>query len=51
MSRAISILDEIAPNLDDERYLKAFELFRDESIHNGFMSLAPARKKTWVASL
>ncbi|KAE7997690.1 hypothetical protein FH972_002300 [Carpinus fangiana] len=51
MSRAISILDEIAPDLDDERYLKAFERFRDENIHNDFMSLALTRKKAWVASL
>ena len=51
MSRAISILDETTPNLDDERYLIAFEVFRDESIRNGFMSLSPARKKAWVGSL
>jgi hypothetical protein len=51
MSRAISILDEIAPDLDDARYLKAFDLFKDESTRNGFIALAPARKKAWVASL
>lgn len=51
MSRAIAILDEIAYDLDDGRYFKAFELFRDKSIHNGFIALALSRKKAWVASL
>ena len=51
MSRGTSILDEIAPNLDDVRYLKAFDLFKDKSTRNGFIALAPVRKKAWVASL
>jgi hypothetical protein len=46
MSRAIGMLDEIVLNLDDERYFRAFELFRDESIRNDFIALPPARKKS-----
>ena len=51
MSRALGLLDEVAPDLDDERYLKAFNLFKDESTRDGFIAMAPARKKAWVASL
>ncbi|KAE8009293.1 hypothetical protein FH972_005740 [Carpinus fangiana] len=51
MSRAIGMLDEITPNLDDERYFRAFDLFRDESIRNGFIALPPARKKSWIERL
>jgi hypothetical protein len=51
MSRVMGMLDEIAPNLDDERYFRAFDLFRDESIRNGFIALPPARKKSWIEKL
>ncbi|KAE7998325.1 hypothetical protein FH972_002883 [Carpinus fangiana] len=51
MSRALGLLDEVALDLDDERYLKAFNLFKDEITHDGFIAMAPARKKAWLASL
>jgi hypothetical protein len=45
MSRALGLLDEVAPNLDDEGYLKAFNLFKDESTWDGVIAMAPTRKK------
>ncbi|XP_059431357.1 uncharacterized protein LOC132164808 [Corylus avellana] len=51
MSRAIGMLDEIAPDLDDDRYFRAFELFRDENVRNGFIALPPERKKAWIGKL
>jgi hypothetical protein len=51
ISRALGLLDEVAPDLDDERHLKVFNLFKDGSTRDGFIAIAPARKKAWVASL
>jgi hypothetical protein len=45
------MLDEIALDLDDERYLRAFQLLQNQSICDGFIALAPARKKAWLASV
>jgi recombinational DNA repair ATPase RecF len=44
MSRAIGLLDEVAYDLDDKRYLKAFNLFKDESTQDGFIAMTPSRK-------
>jgi hypothetical protein len=51
MSRALGLLDEVVTDLDDERYLKAFNVFKDESTRDGFIAMAPGRRKAWVASL
>jgi hypothetical protein len=51
MSRALGLLDEVAPDLDDEGYLKSFNLFKDERTRDGFIAMAPVRKKAWLASL
>jgi recombinational DNA repair ATPase RecF len=51
MSRALGLLDEVASDLDDERYLKAFNLFKDESTQDGFIAMTPSKKKAWLASL
>ena len=45
MSRAIAMLDEIAPDFDDEMYFRAFQLLQNQSICDGFIALALARKK------
>ena len=51
ISRAIAILDEIAPDLDDETYLRSFQFLQNQSIRDGFIALAPARKNVWLASV
>jgi hypothetical protein len=51
MSRALNILDELAPDLDDQTYLRAFEALRDETIRDGFIAMPPMRRKAWLASL
>ncbi|GLT55055.1 hypothetical protein SLA2020_282080 [Shorea laevis] len=51
MSRALNILDELAPDLDNHMYLRAFELLQDETICDGFIAMPPFRRKAWLASL
>jgi hypothetical protein len=51
MSRALGFLDAVATDLDDKRYLKAFNFFEDESTRDGCIAMALARKKVWLASL
>jgi hypothetical protein len=51
MSRALGFLDAVASDLDDKKYLKAFNFFKDKSTRDGCIAMAPTRKKAWLASL
>lgn len=51
MSRALNILDELAPDLDNHTYLRAFELLQDETICDGFIAMPRSRWKAWFAFL